>query len=387
MLSDQFIAVGGLFNAWAGTQYVVATLRGTAKPNRVTWLVWGIAGWIAFAAQIGQGIVLPALLTAVVAMVPTAIFAASLRHIAEWRITRLESSCLGLCGVALALLLFTSGDLSVAVSIVVHALAAIPTFRKVIRSPESEEPIAYTAGLTNAACTLGALDDWTFRASAFAIYFFVLCGSIRFLLWVIPRTRTRSADSQGCDTRISEVGSVASDATNHELQVPSAATIGAFAACFAVDYMSFDECDPCRRGQALTKYIPRIEPEVLMRVGWAGVGRQRATCPLYGAVQQNGDDRMTVDVRLRLIPYRRIEHERGLAGSIHGDETVTVASNLQSGSVASVPRTRAAGWEECQGKWVRVAITVVCVDGQLAVVLEGDHTRSPDVARSLDVAI
>lgn len=382
MLSDQFVVVGVIFNAWAGSQYVIATLRGTAKPNRVTWLVWGVAGWIAFAAQVGQGIILPALLTAVVALVPTAIFVASLRSSAEWRITGLESSCLILCGIALALLFFTSGDLSVAVSILVHALAAIPTFRNVIRSPESEAPIAYTAGLVNAACTLGALDEWTFGTSAFAVYFFLLCGSITILLWVIPRIGARPVDRRSRDlwSRSGDAKCVAGTAVSREEQVPSAATIGAFAACFAVDYMSFDECDPRRRGRALAKYVPQTDPGLLMKVGWAGLGRQRAVCPLYGAVQWNGGCRMDVDVRLRLIPYRRIDIQSGLETNRPDDESVAGATGLHVGSVTSVPHSRTIGWEECQGRWVRMAITVVCAGEQLSVFLGDDQIRLPRVA-------
>jgi hypothetical protein len=55
----------------------VATLHGRVQPNRVTWFVSGLAAWIAVAGQLAQGVGTAAVLTGAVAVVPTAVVAAS----------------------------------------------------------------------------------------------------------------------------------------------------------------------------------------------------------------------------------------------------------------------------------------------------------------------
>jgi hypothetical protein len=78
----------------AGVGYARDTLRGRVQPNRVTWFVSGVSAWIACAGQVMQGVLLGAVLTLAVAVVPTLIVAASFANRdAYWRTTRLDVVC------------------------------------------------------------------------------------------------------------------------------------------------------------------------------------------------------------------------------------------------------------------------------------------------------
>jgi len=78
----------------AGVGYARDTLRGRVQPNRVTWFVSGVSAWIACAGQVTQGVLLGAVLTLAVAVVPTLIVAASFANRdAYWRTTRLDVVC------------------------------------------------------------------------------------------------------------------------------------------------------------------------------------------------------------------------------------------------------------------------------------------------------
>ena len=78
----------------AGVGYARDTLRGRVQPNRVTWVVSGVSAWIACAGQVMQGVLLGAVLTLAVAVVPTLIVAASFANRdAYWRTTRLDVVC------------------------------------------------------------------------------------------------------------------------------------------------------------------------------------------------------------------------------------------------------------------------------------------------------
>lgn len=187
MLNDQWIFFGAGLNIVAGALYIHAVLQGRARPSRVTWLVSGTAGWIAVISQIGQGVGLPAVLAGVVAVVPTLILGASFIQRGSTWTTTLDRVCLAaaLCGVGV--LLTVSGAAAIVAAMVVHALGAIPTLRKAYLQPESEAHVAFTAGMLNATLTLGTLDEFTFAAAAFPLYFLAMCGTISFLIVVRPR--------------------------------------------------------------------------------------------------------------------------------------------------------------------------------------------------------
>jgi YVTN family beta-propeller protein len=193
VLNDQFIVLGALVNFLAGVGYVIATVRGQARPNRVSWGLWSVTSWSALLGQLDEGVGMPALLTFTVALIPSLIFLASFVGGAYWRFSKLDVVCGVLAVLTLvAWKLTASGIVAIVLSILVDALAGIPTVVKAFREPESESHVAYTAGMFSAACTLLTLQEFTIATSAFAIYFFTLCTTISFLLLVTPRLRTRA---------------------------------------------------------------------------------------------------------------------------------------------------------------------------------------------------
>ena len=85
------------------------------------------------------------------------------------------------------------------------------------------------------------------------------------------------------------------------------ADAGALAAAFGVDFLSWDEGDPQRRGRALASYaVPPVVEEQLAGTGWPGSGRQRGELALPGAVIALSEDRLLVHVRVRVTPFRRL---------------------------------------------------------------------------------
>jgi hypothetical protein len=167
----------------AGAGYAYDTLRGRVQPNRVTWFVSGVTAWIACAGQVLQGVVLGAVLTFTVAVVPTLIVAASFANRdAYWRTSRLDLVCLGLAGAAVVVLLTSSGDLAIAMGITARGLGAVPTVVKTWRAPRTEQTTVYAAGAFGAVCTLAAASAWTFRTVGFALYFLVFCSVMTVLV-------------------------------------------------------------------------------------------------------------------------------------------------------------------------------------------------------------
>ena len=85
------------------------------------------------------------------------------------------------------------------------------------------------------------------------------------------------------------------------------ADAGALAAAFGVDFLSWDEGDPGRRGRALAPYVAQpVREERLAATGWSGSGRQRGELALPGAVIALAEDRLLIHVRVRVTPFRRL---------------------------------------------------------------------------------
>jgi len=77
MLNRNFIIVGALIGAAGSAAYLIDTVKGKAKPNRVSFLMLSIAPLIAFFAQINQGVGLEALMTFSTGFLPFTVFITS----------------------------------------------------------------------------------------------------------------------------------------------------------------------------------------------------------------------------------------------------------------------------------------------------------------------
>ena len=139
---------------------------------------------------------------------------------------------------------------------------------------------------------------------------------------------------------------------------PDPREAAALAGAFAADYLSWDEDDPGRRGRVLADHLaaaPAGDPGLL---GWDGIGRQRAEFALPGAVRPDGDDRVLVDVRVRVTPYRAV-----------GDRTADEPGPDPDvpGVPAAAPAPTGRGWHGCASYWVRLIVPVVREEGRLVV--------------------
>lgn len=157
----------------------------------------------------------------------------------------------------------------------------------------------------------------------------------------------------------------------------------ALAGAFAVDYLSWDEDDPARRARALAQHLagPVADPA---RLGWDGHGRQRAECALPGAVRADGDDRVLVDVRVRITPYREVGTVTDRAADRRADAAESADAEPDvPGTPAAAPAPTARGWRGCAASWVRLSVPVVREDGRLGV---DAADEAEEVDEALDTA-
>jgi hypothetical protein len=172
MLHQNFVIVGTLIGAIGAFVYLVDTVKGNVKPNRVSFLLWSIAPFIAFAAQIKQGVGLEALMTFSTGFLPIMTFIGSfVNKKAEWKITNFDLFCGFLSLVGLALWLITKiGNIAIFFSIMADGLAAVPTIVKSYKYPDTELAWPWIATSFGVALTLLTLKELTFANSGFIIY-------------------------------------------------------------------------------------------------------------------------------------------------------------------------------------------------------------------------
>jgi len=176
MLPSYFIIVGTLIGASGSIAYLIDTVKGKIKPNRVSFLLWSIAPIIAFFAQISQGVGLEALMTFSTGFLPLTVFLASfVNKQAKWRITGFDMVCGILSLLGLVLWMITKmGNVAIIFSIVADGFAAIPTIVKAYKYPHTELAWPWIATVFGIILTLFTLSTFTFANCGFILYILVV---------------------------------------------------------------------------------------------------------------------------------------------------------------------------------------------------------------------
>lgn len=172
-MSGAYIVITASLVNLAGTLYYVRnTVKGTTKPNRMTWLMWSIAPTIGSAAALVSGAGWAALPVFMAGFCPLLVFLASfVNKNAYWKLGRFDYWCGVLSALAL-ILWWITGNPTVAVVFAIASdfLAGIPTFIKSWRYPETETATGFVANGINNLTSFLVIRQWTFANYAFPAY-------------------------------------------------------------------------------------------------------------------------------------------------------------------------------------------------------------------------
>lgn len=173
---EYLVFVAAIATLVATFVYIRSMLRGGARPNRVSWLMWSIAPFIAAAAAVSNGVGWAALPVFMSGLSPFLIFTASfVLKKAHWKLTTFDYFCGVMSGLALVLW-FVTKDPNVAITLAIasDALASIPTLTKAWNFPETEIAWPFIVGVFNASTSFWAITMWAFSAYAFPAYLIVI---------------------------------------------------------------------------------------------------------------------------------------------------------------------------------------------------------------------
>lgn len=184
MIHPNFVYLGIFLQFAGGMSYLVDTVRGVVKPNRVTWFMWSLAPALAFFAQLQQGVGIEVWSTFIVWFVPLLIFIASfVNKKAEWKLQRLDIVCGLLSLMGLILWMVTKvGNVAIVFAIMADILACIPTIVKSWHDPETENDSVFLLGVANSVLSLLVITNWKFENYAFMAYLLFANGLLAILI-------------------------------------------------------------------------------------------------------------------------------------------------------------------------------------------------------------
>ncbi len=169
---ELLVLVAAFASLLAALVYIRCMFKGQVRPNRVTWLMWSIAPFIATAAAISNGggwAVVPVFMSG---FSPFLILSASfLKKKAYWKLSSFDYLCGALSGLALVFWFVTANaNHAIMFAILSDAVAAAPTLRKAWRNPETESRWPFVVGVFSPITSFLVATAWSFSELAFPAY-------------------------------------------------------------------------------------------------------------------------------------------------------------------------------------------------------------------------
>ncbi len=170
---------------FGGASYAVglaAIIRGAYRPQVFSRIVWLLLAAISFAGVVAGASAAPTVLLSGIFLAGNAAICVA----AFWRgssgVGALEYVCLAILALsAAAWAVFDSPVLSVAISLLAHAVGGAPTYRAVWRDPRSESAGFWSLFLAASAASLAADAGQPLRLVIFPLYFVLFDGGMTLL--------------------------------------------------------------------------------------------------------------------------------------------------------------------------------------------------------------
>lgn len=194
MLPDSFLIAVIALRLLGGFAYLRATIRGRAHPELLSWFLWAMTPMIAFFAERSAGVGVVAYVTLALGVSPLLVFLSAL--VKRTGIVKLDGFnvlCVLFSVIGIILWRTTSNpEVAIALAIAADIASAVPTIRKIIKSPETEYPPSYALSALGMVVALLTIKEWEFAAYAFPLYILSINTLIVFLILLYSRKVKKS---------------------------------------------------------------------------------------------------------------------------------------------------------------------------------------------------
>lgn len=179
-----YFAIGLTFVAFI--PYIRSVLSGQTKPHVFSWLIWGVATFVVFLAQLADGagfgawsIGLSGFLTCYIAFL-------AYRRRSDHSVTKLDWVFFILAMISLPLWFLTKDPFwAVLILTTVDTLGFGPTFRKAYHKPYEEQLFLYIVMTVRNLVSIPALENYSWTTILFPATLSVTCGI--FIIFVMIR--------------------------------------------------------------------------------------------------------------------------------------------------------------------------------------------------------
>ncbi len=180
---ELFGYIAGVVEVIAFIPYIIAMVRGKTRPHRGSWFIWTVLGLILLLSYRAAGAEETIWVPLVMFIGPLIVFILSFKYGKGGWEDSLDKYCLigAIVGFS-CLVVFESPMIALTVAILSDVFAAIPTVRKSILDPDSEDVTAWTLAFIANLINLLAIDKWTIEIAIYPIYAVLIFGIITFPL-------------------------------------------------------------------------------------------------------------------------------------------------------------------------------------------------------------
>jgi hypothetical protein len=173
----------GVIGVFDTIPYVRDTLRGSTRPHRGTWLIWGVLAVVVSLSQYADGASWSLVMAGVQAVLTSVIFLLSIRH-GEGGVSPAEMVLIAIAGAGVAGWIVADEPIVATVCVVAADLiGAAMMIPKTYRDPESETLVTYAFASLGGALAAGAVGAVDASLLLYPVYYCVINGAIALLIW------------------------------------------------------------------------------------------------------------------------------------------------------------------------------------------------------------
>lgn len=178
--------IAGLVSILGFMPYLITIFQGKTRPNRASWWIWGVLSLILGLTYYSSGARDTIWVPAFYAIFQMIIAIVSIKH-GEGGWNQFDRTCLlGAGGSLLFWWWFNSALLAIMINLTIDSLGALPTIKKCIFKPESEDLLSWALFFTANTLNLVAIEHWSVELLTYPLYLFCLSGII-FILLLLPK--------------------------------------------------------------------------------------------------------------------------------------------------------------------------------------------------------
>jgi hypothetical protein len=173
----------GLIGVFDTIPYVRDTLRGSTRPHRGTWLIWGVLAIVVSLSQYADGASWSLVMVGVQAVLTSLIFLLSIRH-GEGGVSRAEITMIAIAGVGVVGWVVADEPLVATACVVAADLIGVALMiPKTYRDPHSETLITFAFASVGGALGAGAVGTIDVSLLLYPAYYCVINGALALLIW------------------------------------------------------------------------------------------------------------------------------------------------------------------------------------------------------------